>query len=62
MIRAIGATRRFVFQSLLAEASFLAILGGALGITLAAFGSIFISKVDQRFPRYPIPLTIAVRI
>lgn len=35
VLRAIGATRRFVFQSLLAEATLLAILGGAAGITLA---------------------------
>jgi putative ABC transport system permease protein len=34
VIRAIGATRRFIFQSLLLEASFLAILGGSLGIIL----------------------------
>ncbi len=35
VLRAIGATRRFVFQSLLAEATLLALLGGAAGITLA---------------------------
>ena len=31
VIRALGATRRFVFQSLLAEATLLALLGGAAG-------------------------------
>ena len=35
VLRAIGATRRFVFQSLLAEATLLAILGGTAGIILA---------------------------
>ena len=36
VLRAIGATRQFVFRSLLAEASLLAFFGGAAGITLAA--------------------------
>jgi putative ABC transport system permease protein len=35
VVRAIGATRGFIFKSLLLEASFLAFLGGALGIFLA---------------------------
>ena len=35
VIRALGGTRRFVFQSLLMEASLLAFLGGATGIGLA---------------------------
>jgi putative ABC transport system permease protein len=35
VIRALGATKRFVFQSLLTEASLLAFLGGAAGIGLA---------------------------
>ncbi len=43
VIRAIGATRRFVFQSLLAEASLLAFLGGATGIILAAL-SVFLFR------------------
>src|SRR5512145_668472 len=35
VLRALGATRRFVFQSLLAEASFMALFGGLTGIILA---------------------------
>jgi putative ABC transport system permease protein len=36
VLRALGATRRFVFQSLLAEASLLALLGGITGIAVAS--------------------------
>jgi putative ABC transport system permease protein len=35
VLRALGATRRFVFQSLLTEATLLAFFGGATGIALA---------------------------
>ena len=35
VLRAMGATRRFVFQSMLAEAGVLAFVGGAIGIGLA---------------------------
>jgi putative ABC transport system permease protein len=35
VLRALGATRRFVFHSLLAEASLLAIFGGATGLAVA---------------------------
>ena len=35
VLRALGATRRFVFQSLLAEASILALFGGATGLAVA---------------------------
>ena len=35
VIRALGATKRFVFRSLLAESSLLALFGGAAGIALA---------------------------
>ena len=35
VLRALGATRRFVFQSLLAEASLMAMIGGAAGIFIA---------------------------
>jgi putative ABC transport system permease protein len=38
VLRALGATRRFVFHSLLTEAAFLALAGGAVGIALAAVG------------------------
>ena len=38
VLRAMGATRRFVFQSLLTEAGLLAFFGGAAGIALAALG------------------------
>jgi putative ABC transport system permease protein len=35
VLRALGATRRFIFQSLLAEASLMAMIGGATGILIA---------------------------
>jgi putative ABC transport system permease protein len=38
VLRALGATRLQVFQSLLAESSLLALIGGACGIALAALG------------------------
>ena len=45
VLRAIGATRRFVFQSLLAEASLLAFFGGATGIILAALAVFLFRKL-----------------
>jgi putative ABC transport system permease protein len=38
VLRAMGATRGFVFQSLLTEAGFLALAGGAAGIALTVLG------------------------
>jgi putative ABC transport system permease protein len=35
VIRALGATRRYVFQALIAEAGLLALIGGAIGLGLA---------------------------
>jgi putative ABC transport system permease protein len=35
VIRAVGATRRYVFQALIAEAGLLALIGGAIGLGLA---------------------------
>jgi len=45
VIRAIGATRRFIFQSLLLEASFLAILGGSIGIILTVLSIYLFQKL-----------------
>lgn len=45
MLRAIGATRSFVFQSLLAESSFLAFFGGAAGIALAGLAIYLFRKL-----------------
>jgi putative ABC transport system permease protein len=45
VIRAIGATRRFVFQSLLMEASLLAFAGGATGIALAVLSVYLFRKL-----------------
>src|SRR4030042_819791 len=45
VIRALGATRRFVFQSLLLEASLLAIVGGATGIGLSALSIYLFRKL-----------------
>jgi putative ABC transport system permease protein len=38
VLRALGATRKFIFTTLLAEASFLAVAGAVIGIIIAAFG------------------------
>jgi putative ABC transport system permease protein len=38
VLRAIGATRNFVFRSVLTEAAILAVIGAAIGIATAAFG------------------------
>jgi putative ABC transport system permease protein len=38
VLRALGATRQFVFKSLLAEAAFLALAGGTIGIAIASVG------------------------
>ena len=45
VLRALGATRRFVFQSLLAEASLLAFFGGAAGIALASLAVFLFRKL-----------------
>jgi putative ABC transport system permease protein len=45
VLRAIGATRRFVFQSLLTEASLLAVLGGITGIALAVLSVFLFQKL-----------------
>jgi putative ABC transport system permease protein len=45
VLRALGATRRFVFQSLLTEASLLALLGGATGIALAGLAVVLFRKL-----------------
>jgi putative ABC transport system permease protein len=38
VLRAIGATRGFIFRAVLAEAAILALVGAALGIAIASFG------------------------
>jgi putative ABC transport system permease protein len=43
VLRAVGATRSFVFRSLLAEASLLAVTGAAIGIALSA-GTLYLLK------------------
>jgi putative ABC transport system permease protein len=54
VLRALGATRRFVFQSLLAEASLLAFFGGATGATVAGlaiflFRNLIMTSLDIPF-------------
>jgi putative ABC transport system permease protein len=45
VLRALGATRRFVFQSLLAEASLLALFGGATGLAGAGLAIFLFRKL-----------------
>jgi putative ABC transport system permease protein len=45
VLRALGATRRFVFKSLLAEASLLALVGGATGVALAGMAIFLFRKL-----------------
>jgi putative ABC transport system permease protein len=45
VLRALGATRRFIFQSLLAEASLLALMGGSAGLALAAAAVFLFQKL-----------------
>jgi putative ABC transport system permease protein len=66
VLRALGATRRFVFQSLLAEASVLALVGGATGLMLSGL-AIFLFRnlimVSLEIPfLLPSPATLVVQI
>jgi putative ABC transport system permease protein len=66
VIRALGATRRFVFQSLLTEASILAFLGGATGIGLAGlaiflFRKLIMVSLDIPF-LLPSPMSLLIQI
>jgi len=66
VIRAIGATRRFVFQSLLMEASLLAFAGGATGIALSVlsvtiFRNLLISSLGFPF-LLPSPAVLFLQI
>lgn len=45
VLRALGATRRFVFESLLAEASLLALFGGATGLAIAGLAIFLFRKL-----------------
>jgi putative ABC transport system permease protein len=66
VVRAIGATRRFVFQSLLMEATLLAFLGGITGIALAVLSVFLFRKllvVSLGFPfLLPTPSALLVQI
>lgn len=66
VLRALGATRRFVFQSLLVEASLLALVGGATGLMLSGL-AIFLFRnlimVSLEIPfLLPSPATLVVQI
>jgi putative ABC transport system permease protein len=66
VLRALGATRQFVFQSLLMEASLLALLGGITGIGLSVI-SIFLFRrllvVSMGFPfLLPNPGTLVLQV
>jgi putative ABC transport system permease protein len=62
VLRALGATRTTVFQSLLAEGAILALVGGAAGIALAVFvvflfRHLIIQLMGMPFP-FPTPLSL----
>jgi putative ABC transport system permease protein len=66
VLRALGATRRFVFQSLLAEASILALFGGGTGVALAGL-AIFLFRnlimVSLEIPfLLPSPVSLALQL
>lgn len=66
VLRALGATRRFVFQSLLAEASLLAFFGGITGLAVASL-AIFLFRnlimVSLEIPfLLPSPLALSIQI
>jgi putative ABC transport system permease protein len=66
VLRALGATRRYVFQSLLAEASLLAFFGGAAGVALAGmaiflFRNLIMASLDIPF-LLPSPVSLLVQI
>jgi len=66
VLRALGATRRFVFQSLLAEASLLAFFGGATGLAVAGlaiflFRKLIMVSLDIPF-LLPSPVSLLVQI
>ncbi len=66
VLRAIGATRLFVFQSLLTEASLLALLGGATGIGLSVLTIYLFRKllvVSLGFPfLLPNPVALVLQV
>jgi putative ABC transport system permease protein len=66
VLRALGATRRFVFQSLLAEASILALFGGATGLAVAGlaiflFRNLIMVSLDIPF-LLPSPVSLTLQI
>ena len=66
VLRALGATRRFVLQSLLAEAALLGLGGGVAGIALAIlvlylFGTPIVSSLKVPF-LFPSPLTLGALV
>jgi len=66
VLRALGATRRYVFQSLLAEASLLAFFGGATGVALAGMAIFLFRKlimVSLEIPfLLPSPVSLLIQI
>ena len=66
VLRALGATRRFVFQSLLAESSILAFFGGATGVAFAGlcvylFRKLIMVSLDIPFV-LPSPVSLMIQI
>ncbi|HMB25071.1 MAG: ABC transporter permease [Chloroflexota bacterium] len=66
VLRALGATKRFVFQSLLAEASLLALFGGATGLVVASLAIYLFRKlimVSLEIPfLLPSPISLLLQI
>ena len=66
VLRSLGATRRFVFQSLMVEASFLAFLGGIIGLAVTSL-AIFLFRdlimVSLEIPfLFPSPIALLFQI
>jgi putative ABC transport system permease protein len=61
VLRALGATRLYVFQSLLAEASLLALFGG-IPASIGFFGDFPVQEVDHGVPGYSLPAPFASHV
>ena len=57
VLRAVGATRNFIFRSVLTEAALLALAGAVIGIAVAASGSLSFQRYDRWVPEDALPVS-----